>query len=171
MLALLLADALLHSNDARGVCHGAQCATHTCTNTCFSSRLSLQIFRSCFANAQVKAPPGHGGHEAEHADSGPLSSAAATCPVYLMPPDDFLPFLVPFKGGPGRFCGGACSDVFQWSTNAEATCALVTRCCALLCSHSKCAAALCCDAGRYAIMPLSNVSRVRGFCVPSAGSV
>jgi hypothetical protein len=36
-----------------------------------------------------------------------------------MPPEDFLPFMVPFKGGPGPLCGGACTETFQWSIDNE----------------------------------------------------
>lgn len=66
--------------------------------------------------------------------SGPLSSAAATCPVYLMPPEAYLPFLVPFTGGSGAFCGGACSDVFQWcapSLHALSHVKLAARACSV----------------------------------------
>lgn len=47
------------------------------------------------------------------------SARGATCPVYLMPPEDFLPFMVPFKGGAGPLCGGACTDSFQWSVDSD----------------------------------------------------
>lgn len=39
--------------------------------------------------------------------------------MYLMPPEDFLPFMVPFKGGAGPLCGGACTDSFQWSVDSD----------------------------------------------------
>lgn len=50
--------------------------------------------------------------------TGP-ADGGATGPVYLMPPEDFLPFMVPFKGGPGPLCGGACSETFQWSVDSD----------------------------------------------------
>ena len=87
---------------------------------------------------QVKPPPGEEPADADHGNSGPLSSAEASCPVVLMRPQDFLPFMVPFKGGPGRFCGGACSNVFQWSANADSTCGSTRRffCLLLLLCHT-----------------------------------
>jgi hypothetical protein len=50
--------------------------------------------------------------------TGP-ADGGATGPVYLMPPEEFLPFMVPFKGGPGPLCGGACSETFQWSVEGD----------------------------------------------------
>ena len=50
--------------------------------------------------------------------TGP-EDGGATGPVYLMPPEEFLPFMVPFKGGPGPLCGGACSETFQWSVDSD----------------------------------------------------
>lgn len=58
--------------------------------------------------------------------TGP-SDGGATGPVYLMPPEDFLPFMVPFKGGLGPLCGGACSETFQWSVDSD-SCASDHQC-------------------------------------------
>lgn len=44
-------------------------------------------------------------------------------PVALMPPEDFLPFMIPFKGGPGPLCGGASTETFQWSPGSYFKCA------------------------------------------------
>lgn len=57
--------------------------------------------------------------------TGP-ADGGATGPVYLMPPEDFLPFMVPFKGGPGPLCGGACSETFQWSVDSDSYASLIT---------------------------------------------
>lgn len=55
----------------------------------------------------------------------PLSSSGSPCtagrpPVTLMPPQDMLPFVVPFKGTLGPLAGGAaCPESTKWSHNAE----------------------------------------------------
>jgi hypothetical protein len=71
--------------------------------------------------------------------TGP-ADVGATGPVYLMPPEDFLPFMVPFKGGPGPLCGGACSETFQWSVDSDSYASLikVSRCTRCIASPTTC---------------------------------
>lgn len=65
--------------------------------------------------------------------TGP-ADGGATGPVYLMPPEEFLPFMVPFKGGPGPLCGGACSETFQWSVDSDSCAPHIT---APACEHAE----------------------------------
>lgn len=74
------------------------------------------------ARLQVPAP-GHNAKSSELSGSATLKASGATCPVYLMAPEDFLPFMVPFKGGPGPMCGGASHEVFRWSSSSDSKCA------------------------------------------------